>query len=103
MTPQLKEWESKVLGAEERIKELETELFKEIRSRVTKETKRLQSTARALATVDSLASLAEVASHRNYVQPELHDGDSIEIKDGRHPVVEAFIEDPFIPKRSFDE
>ncbi len=96
-TRQLKEWESKVLGAEERIKELENELFKEIRSAVSKETKRLQSTARALATLDSLASLAEVAAQRNYVRPELHEGDSIEIKDGRHAVVEAFSEDPFIP------
>ncbi|NNF01026.1 MAG: DNA mismatch repair protein MutS, partial [Pyrinomonadaceae bacterium] len=96
-TPQLKEWESKVLGAEERIKVLEAELFKEVRSKVTKETKNLQSTARALATLDSLASLAETAAQRDYVRPDLHDGDEIEIKNGRHPVVEALSNEPFIP------
>ena len=96
-TPQLKEWESKVLGAEERIKDLEAKLFKEIRSKIKKETKHLQSTARALATLDALAGLAETATHRNFVQPELHDGDSIEIHAGRHPIVEAFSDNPFIP------
>jgi DNA mismatch repair protein MutS len=96
-TPQLKEWEVKVLGAEEKIKEIETQLFKQIRSEVTKETRLLQSTARALSTLDALSSLAEVATHRNYTQPELHDLDDIEIKEGRHPIVEAFIEDSFIP------
>ncbi len=96
-TPQLKEWESKVLGAEERIKELENELFKEVRSQIAKETKSLQSTARALATIDALASLAETAARRDYVQPELHDSDAIEIKNGRHPVVEAFSDNPFVP------
>ena len=96
-TPQLKEWEAKVLGAEERIKELESELFKEVRSKIKKETKHLQSTARALATLDALASLAETAIHKDFVQPELHDGDEILIKDGRHPVVEAFSDKPFIP------
>lgn len=96
-TPQLKEWETKVLGAEEKIKEMEADLFREIRSAVTKETNHLQSTARALATLDALSGLAEVAAHRNYVAPELHDGDSIDIKEGRHPIVEAFTDQPFIP------
>ncbi len=96
-TPQLKEWEAKVLGAEEKIKVLESQVFKQVRSEVTKETRNLQSTARALATLDSLAALAETASRRDYVQPELHDGDAIEIKSGRHPIVEAFLDGPFIP------
>ena len=96
-TPQLKEWEVKVLGAEEKIKVIEQELFKQVRSEVTKETRHLQSTARALATIDALASLSEVATHRNYVQPELHDSDNIEIRNGRHPIVEAFLSDSFIP------
>ncbi|MEZ5346122.1 MAG: DNA mismatch repair protein MutS [Pyrinomonadaceae bacterium] len=96
-TPQLKEWEDKVLGAEERIKELEAELFREVRSSATKETQQLQSTARALAALDALSGLAEVAAHRNYVAPELHDGDAISIKEGRHPIVEAFTEEPFVP------
>ncbi len=95
--PQLKEWETKVLGAEERICELEAEIFQDVRSRIKVETHRLQTTARALATLDSLAALAETAARRNYVRPTLHDGDEIEIKSGRHPVVEAFSRDSFIP------
>lgn len=96
-TPQLKEWEEKVLGAEEKIIQLETELFQEVRARVREETPKLQSTARALATLDALASLAETAARRNYVCPTLHDGDEIEIKNGRHSIVEAFLGDSFIP------
>jgi DNA mismatch repair protein MutS len=96
-TPQLKQWEEKVLGAEEKIIEIETELFQQVRSQVQNETHKLQSTARALATLDALASLAEAATRRNYVRPVLHDGDEIEIKNGRHPVVEAYISDSFIP------
>jgi DNA mismatch repair protein MutS len=96
-TPQLKEWERKILGAEERILEIETELFGQIRSTVAQETKNLQTTARALATLDALAALSETASRRNFVRPVLHDGDEIEIKDGRHPVVEAFLSEPFVP------
>nr|HMS39855.1 hypothetical protein [Pyrinomonadaceae bacterium] len=65
--------------------------------RVREETQKLQSTARALATLDALCSLAQTATRRNYVCPTLHDGDEIEIKDGRHPIVEAFISDDFIP------
>ncbi|MGI8787266.1 MAG: DNA mismatch repair protein MutS [Pyrinomonadaceae bacterium] len=95
-TPQLKDWERKILGAEEKIKELEAEIFREIRLKVQKETKNLQSTARALATLDALSSLAETATRRNYVAPVLHDGDEIEIKDGRHAIVEAFNTDNFI-------
>ncbi len=96
-TPQLKEWEEKVLGAEEKIIALETEIFQQVRTRVREETQKLQSTARALATLDALCSLAQTATRRNYVCPTLHDGDEIEIKDGRHPIVEAFISDDFIP------
>ena len=96
-TPQLKEWEQKVLGAEERITQIETELFQQVRAKVCSETRKLQSTARAIATLDSLCALAETASRRNYVSPVLHDGDEIEIKNGRHPVVEAFLGSSFIP------
>jgi DNA mismatch repair protein MutS len=96
-TPQLKEWEQKVLGAESRIAELEQRLFQEVRAEVTKETRNLQSTARALATLDALGALAETAARRNYVCPTLHDGDEIEIKGGRHPIVEAFTTASFIP------
>ncbi len=96
-TPQLKEWEQKVLGAEERIIQIEAELFKQVRSTVCGETRKLQSTARALATLDALCSLAEVAAVRNYVCPTLHDGDEIDIRKGRHPVVEVARGNSFIP------
>ena len=95
-TSDLKEWEVKVLGAEDRIKSLEIELFQKIRGQIREETRRLQSTARALATLDALASLAEIAVRQNYVAPELHDGDEIEIKEGRHPIVETFSREHFI-------
>jgi DNA mismatch repair protein MutS len=96
ITPELKEWEDKVLGAEERIAKLEAQLFAEVRTAIAAETRKLQSTARALATLDVLCSLAEVAAVRNYVRPVLHDGDAIEIKSGRHPVVEVSLRDAFV-------
>lgn len=96
-TPQLKEWEEKVLGAEGKIIEIETELFQQIRGQIREQTQKLQSTARALATLDALASLAETATRRNYVCPTLHDGDEIRIKAGRHPIVESFTSGHFIP------
>lgn len=96
-TSQLKEWEEKVLGAEERILHIETELFKQVRATVCDETRRLQATARALATLDCLCALAETAARRNYVCPVLHDGDEIDIRNGRHPVVEASLGSSFIP------
>jgi len=96
-TPQLKEWEGKILGAEERIIEIEFDIFKNIRAQVREETTKLQSTARALATLDALASLAEVAARYNFVCPTLHDGDEIDIKNGRHPIVEKYSGGSFIP------
>ena len=100
-TPQLKEWEQKVLGAEERIVQLEAEIFTRIRDAAKAETAKLQSTARAIATLDALTSLSETAAKRNYVCPVLHDGDEIEIKSGRHPVVEAFIGESFVPNDTY--
>ena len=96
-TPQLKEWEQKVLGAEERIVQLEGELFREVVEKVCEETRKLQITARALATLDCICTLAEAACRRNMVCPVLHDGDEIEIKNGRHPVVEATLGPSFVP------
>ncbi|MGB2913859.1 MAG: DNA mismatch repair protein MutS [Pyrinomonadaceae bacterium] len=96
-TPQLKEWEQNVLGAEERIAQIEAALFTQVKAKVCEETRKLQSTARAIATLDALCALAETASRRNYVCPILHDGDEIEIKNGRHPVVEAALGNAFIP------
>jgi DNA mismatch repair protein MutS len=96
-TPELRDWEKKVLGAEERIVQLETELFTDVCRQIAAETKRIQMTARALAALDALASSAETAARRRYVRAELHDGDVLEIIQGRHPVIEAFIEQPFVP------
>ena len=95
-TPELKEYEAKVLGAEERIIELEVELFNDVRRRVAGQVKRIQGVARAVATLDVVASLAEVAALRNYVRPQLHEGDEIEIRAGRHPVIETLGE-RFVP------
>jgi DNA mismatch repair protein MutS len=96
-TPELKDWEKKVLGAEERILQIEAELFGEICRQVSTETKRIQATARALASMDALTSLAETAVRRRYVRPLMHDADEIEIVQGRHPVIEVFHDEPFVP------
>jgi len=96
-TPELKEWETKVLGAEDHISQLETEIFNEICAQVSAETKRIQAIARALSSLDALASLAETAARRRYVRPHMHDGDEIEIVQGRHPVIEAASSEQFIP------
>ena len=100
-TTALKEWESKVLGAEERILQLESELFALVCRQVSAETLRIQATARALACLDAVAGLAEAAVRRRYVRPKMHDGDEIEIVHGRHPVIEVFIDEPFIPNNVY--
>src|SRR5688572_13104136 len=100
-TPELKDWEKKVLGAEERILQLEAELFSDVCRQVAAETKRIQATARALSSLDAIASLSETAARRRFVRPSMHDGDEIEIIQGRHPVIEAFIDEPFIPNNSY--
>lgn len=95
-TPELKEYEAKVLGAEARIIELEIELFKEIRISLANEVRRLQGVAKTIALIDVTTSLAETAARKGYSRPELHEGDEIEIKQGRHPIVESLGE-RFIP------
>jgi len=96
-TPELRDWEKKVLGAEERIVQLETELFADVCRQIAAETKRIQMTARALAALDALCSSAETSARQRFVRPVMHDGDELEIVQGRHPVIEAFSEDPFVP------
>jgi DNA mismatch repair protein MutS len=96
-TPELKEWERRILGADDRSRELEATIYAEVRAAVARETKRLQSTARAIATLDALAGLAETAVRRRYSKPQIHDGDEIEIRQGRHPVIEAHADAPFVP------
>src|SRR5258706_914128 len=100
-TPELRDWAKKVLGAEERIIELENTLFADICRQVAAETKRIQGTARALAALDALASLGATAARRRYVKPLIHNGDEIEIVQGRHPVIEVFNEDPFVPNSAY--
>jgi DNA mismatch repair protein MutS len=97
LTPELKEYEDKVLHAEERIGLLEHRLFLEVREAVAKETPRLQRIAADVAALDVLLALAECAARRNYVRPAVDDGDAIRIEAGRHPVIEASQAEPFIP------
>ena len=96
-TQELRDWEKKVLGADDRIIQLETELFAGVCRQIAAETKRIQMTARALAALDALAAMAETSARRRYARPLLHDGDELEIVQGRHPVIEAFIDEPFVP------
>ncbi len=87
-TPELKEYESKILDAQEKIVEIERRLFSELRSAIAAEAKRIRQTALALAEVDVLASFAHTAALRNYCRPTLEDTSDIEIMEGRHPVIE---------------
>ena len=100
VTPALKEYEEKVLGADERILERELDIFEQLRAAVAAEAPRIQASARALATLDVLAALAEVAAINNYTKPHVHDGDEFAVLDARHPVVErrtAAAGDAFVP------
>ena len=97
LTPELKDYEEKVLRAEDRIGRLEHQLFLEMREAVARETPRLQRAAAAVAAVDTLLGLAELAAQRDYRRPEVHDGAGLRIQDGRHPVVEISQAEPFIP------
>jgi len=97
ITPELKEYEAKVLGAEERIKGLEYELFCEIRSIVSEKIREIQRIGDFIATLDCLLSLSEVASINHYVRPKVDDSDEIIIREGRHPVIEKTSLEPFVP------
>jgi len=99
ITPELKQYEEKVLGADEKILERELQLFDQLRAAVAAEAPRIQATARALASLDALATLAEVAALNNYIKPHVHDGDDMVVVDGRHPVVEhrTASGDAFVP------
>ena len=98
ITPDLKEMESKVLGAEERMARLEHGLFLELREAVAREVPRLLRTAQAIAVLDTLVSFAETARAQGYVAPEMTQSGPLVIQDGRHPVVEALVPgEPFVP------
>jgi DNA mismatch repair protein MutS len=102
ITEELKKLEDTILGAEEKVKNLEYELFCEIREKIAAEVHRIQHTADRLAQLDVLCSLAEVADRENYVKPVVHEGSEIDIKDGRHPVVEKVLgSSPFVPNDAY--
>lgn len=92
ITPELKELEDVILGAENKLIVLEYELFREVRQKVADEVVRIQKTAKAVAQIDVFASLATVAEQNNYCRPKLNEKGLIDIKDGRHPVVERMIQ-----------
>lgn len=98
LTPELKEMEETILGAEERLMSLEYELFCELRQSLANEIVRIQKTAKAIAALDVFASLALVAEQNRFCRPKINTEGRIEIKNGRHPVVEKMIpNDLFIP------
>jgi DNA mismatch repair protein MutS len=98
VTPELKEWEARILGAEERIAGIEARAFAALRRDVAAHMARLQATAGRVAAADVLAGLAELAVRRGYVRPDVHTGYGLEIRGGRHPVVETMMpREAFIP------
>ena len=98
ITPELKEMEGKILGAEERSVKLEYELFQRVREEVLGQLPKIQQTASALAQLDVLASFAETARIHNYCRPQVSDEGVLQIRDGRHPVLEQqLVEERFVP------
>ncbi len=98
ITEELKEMESTVLGASDRLAALEYEIFSELRAEVTSAAERIRATAEAIAELDCYLSLADVAVKNHYVCPEVDSSDVLEIREGRHPVVEKFVSDSyFVP------
>jgi len=98
ITPEMKEYEAKVLGAEEKIVELEQQLFSQLRSAIARDTEKVQAIARAVAVIDVLAALAAAALENDYCRPKINETDVIEIEEGRHPVIESLmVDEKFIP------
>ena len=98
ISQELKEYEDKILGAEEKIKNIEYQIFEEIRKRVAEEGKRILKMAGIISEIDVLSTLSEVASRYDYTCPDINEGDTIEIIDGRHPILEKIIEgERFVP------
>ena len=101
-TDELEKLEEELLGAEEKLKSLEFELFNGVRERVAGEAGRIHKLSQALALLDVLCSLSLVAQRNNFVRPKINENGSINIKDGRHPVVEMMLgSEPFIPNDTF--
>ena len=97
ITPELKELENKILGAEEKARNLESEIFSQLRSAAVEYTHSLQEAADAVAAVDALGSLAEAARLNHYVRPDIFDDDRLVITGGRHPVIDRMIPGNFVP------
>lgn len=97
ITPELKQKEEIILGAEEKIAQIEYELFLDIRSKVAGRTEDIQKTADLVATLDVLLSFRQMALDQNYTRPEIDESEEIIIEDGRHPVVEKILEGEFVP------
>lgn len=101
ITPELKEYEAKVLGAEEKLKELEYKVFISVRNEISRETERLQRISASIAELDVLQAFAFVADKYNYVCPAVDNGNVIQIIEGRHPIIERFsLDEKFIPNNS---
>jgi len=96
ITPELKEYEEKVLRADERILQREAEIFDALRGRVAASAREVQRTSRAAAVLDVLATLAEVSARYNYVKPRIGPGDELRYVEGRHPVMERVLSEPFV-------
>ncbi|MCD6220326.1 DNA mismatch repair protein MutS, partial [Candidatus Calescamantes bacterium] len=97
ITPELKEKESTILHAEERIKEMEYEIFLKVRERTLEYLKDIQEIASSISELDVLCSLASIASKYNYTKPEINQGEEIIIEEGKHPVLERILDEPFVP------
>jgi DNA mismatch repair protein MutS len=98
ITPEMKEYETLVLNAEDRIREIELRVFKEVCAELSKSAFKMLETARALAELDVLSTLGEVAALGDYSRPEVHEGSELEIHEGRHPVVEQLLNnDRYVP------
>jgi DNA mismatch repair protein MutS len=100
-TPELKQYEAKVLEAEEKMLEIERRIFTELRSAIAGEAKRIRQTSLALAEIDVLLALAHIAASRNYCRPQLDDSGEVELIEARHPVVEAQEGERFVPNDLF--
>ena len=96
VTPELKEYEEKVLKADERIVAREGEIVEALRGRVASQARRIQASSGAVAALDTLAALAEVSCRHNYVKPRLSTGDELTFVEGRHPVMERVLSEPFV-------
>ncbi|MEO2065936.1 MAG: DNA mismatch repair protein MutS [Desulfurobacteriaceae bacterium] len=97
ITPELKEFEEKVLSAKERIDKIEYQLFCQLRNFISNHATRISRTAEKIALLDVLQSLAKVAVERGYVRPQVHDGYETVIEEGKHPVLEKILDEEFIP------